>query len=56
MIDRVATLEEVLKKLGAKDVGMSGRPMRAFGTAGAAQRTSASWPRSTAFRTTCSTR
>lgn len=35
MIDRIATLEDVLKKLGAKDVGMSGRPQRAFGAAAA---------------------
>lgn len=35
MIDRIDTLENVLKKLGAKDVGMSGRPVRAFGKSGA---------------------
>jgi signal peptide peptidase SppA len=35
MIDRIATLEETLGKLGAKDVGMSGRPPRAFGQAAA---------------------
>ena len=29
MIDRVATLEETLKSLGAKDVGLSGRPRAA---------------------------
>ena len=35
MIDRVATLEETLKRLGARDVGMSGKPraQRALGTA-----------------------
>jgi ribosomal protein S27AE len=35
MVDRIATLEDVLGKLGAKDVGMSGRPRRAFGQAAA---------------------
>jgi len=33
MVDRIATLEETLNKLGAKDVGMSGRPRRALGAA-----------------------
>jgi HK97 family phage major capsid protein len=33
MIDRVATLEETLKRLGAKNVGASGRPVVATGVA-----------------------
>jgi HK97 family phage major capsid protein len=35
MIDRIATLEDTLKRLGAKDVGMSGKPRAQFGAAAA---------------------
>lgn len=35
LIDRIATIEETLTRLGAKDVGMSGRPKRALGASAA---------------------